>query len=84
MLDDAPLDMTRHGGMESSVKQIGKVKIFTNKLLGQGATAIVYEGEYTCDSTRVNVSGGGTKPKKLRVAVKCISKQKVDEYGPKF
>jgi 5'-AMP-activated protein kinase catalytic alpha subunit len=59
----------------NNIKEIGKVKIFLNKPLGAGVTSKVYEGVYTYDKD---------KKMKREVAVKCIEKNKIAEFGVDF
>mgnify|MGYP003695107551 CR=1 FL=1 len=88
-IKDGKLDTTKIGKVsDAQVKEVGRVKIYLNKLLGKGATAEVFEGVYTYDKERINVSNDSTKkstskPKKIKVAVKCIPKKKVEEL-PNF
>jgi hypothetical protein len=49
------------------------VRIYQNKLLGEGATAQVFEGLYTYPDKS-----------QRQVAVKCIKKSLLTDFGPDF
>ena len=66
----------------STIKEIGKIKVFLNQRLGQGMTSQVYKGSFNTGRFKEPTQEGEQKrPIKIAVAVKVIQLNMIKEQN---